>query len=292
MPKFKIQLPKKQFLTLEEAIKVLNLKNVEELLEFGYMRETPDDRFGKLHIHAIITSENIENASKFFTTYNNKSLSIFDNTINDNNVEIDRLAEHYFQHNSQLEKDFEHQLENEQSKEQDDEMDQFRLDSYDLYHTDVTKTPRNFILLDIETLIQLTMSDSLKISKGFVERLDSRLVELDISELGIAISKKNLRILINDIESFLPKNSSNEIAINETYSSNDKIEGKTRSYLLTMIEALVENYKREREINLSDNVMKLEIEKMGDKAGLDLNARTNLKYLSEMRITDTYRKDK
>lgn len=266
------KLPEKPFLTIDEAAIKLGCSS-EKLLEYAYFREAPEGKFGKLRVHAIISAEVTENAKKSFTSYDQASHCINDFIGYENPIDlIDTLKRNQL---PELEQQLAHELQG----EYENELDEWELSAHDTYHPEITRTPRDFVLLDIGSLIELINLDTLDIAKAYIERFDNQLVQLNFinAENRTQISKNNLRILVADLGSLIKIE-----AVGIESENAESINPKEKSFLLAMIGALIlDKGWKLQDVDLAKN-----IEKIANLHNYSISERTIKKHIKELNDRD------
>lgn len=274
MKKQKFNFPDKPFLTIEEAADKLECKSAQ-LFELALFRESHEHRFGKLRVHAIFPSDLTNKAKKAFVSYNQIPFSFSNYLESEDTIDVDELLKEFEKPNTISDEELKVQIEQSIIEDQALHLEQLKLDGYGDYNPQITITPKDFILLDIGSLIELMNSTTINIQKGYLVGFDNELVELDFSDIEkeTLISKNNLRILSDDLKKLI---NSEE---NQTYTeTEDKLSGKEKSYLFALIGILIHGNKWSIEdIDLDEKIINLsELTKYDIKIGA---LRKHLKHL-------------
>lgn len=230
-------LPDKPFFTIEEAATRIGC-TPQQLLDYAFVKDSQEQRFGKLRVHAIFPASLTNQARKTFVSNNQTPLAFDDYLAYEDKVDIDvdALLGEFEKTESMSKEEIEEESKLLILEDHILNIEQSKLCSYGSYNTEVTITPKNFILLDIENLIEFINADTVTIQKAYLEGYESELVELDYTELedNFPISRKNLRILSDNLEDLI-----SPIAETTNIESNDELSDKGKSYFLAVIAILI-----------------------------------------------------
>ncbi|HOY87910.1 MAG TPA: hypothetical protein PLJ94_07795 [Methylotenera sp.] len=254
MKKQKFNLTDKPFLTIEEAADKLDFKPAQ-LLEVALFRESQEHRFGKLRVHAIFPSYLTNEAKKSFVSYDQIPFSFSNYLESEDTIDVDDLLKEFEKPDTISDEELKEQIEQSTIEDHELNLEQLKLDRYGDYNPQITITPKDFILLDIGSLIELMNSTTINIQKGYLVGFDNELVELDFSDIekDTLISRNNLRILSDDLEKLI--NSEENQTDTET---EDKLSGKEKSYLFALIGILIHGNKWSIEDkDLDEKIIKL-----------------------------------
>ncbi len=267
-----ITLPEKPFLSLEEAANKLRCKPAQ-LLEYALVRESQTQRFGQLRAHAIFPVEMLKSAKMSFISYDQSPFRHSNFLVSS---DMDYLFNTSDNTDINSDKWLDDQIELSIQEDYELEREQFKLNDYGNYHPDVTTTPKNFILLDIETLIEFFSSETINVSRAYLEGFDEELVEVDFSRLEnrIQISKSNLRFFLSDLDILIKSQ------VEVTENKNEKpLASKEKSYLLAIIGVLIEGNKW----SIQDKDLAQKIMTLSESTNYAIEIRTLRKHLDTLK---------